>query len=378
MDFYLNKTKTGRNDPCWCGSGRKYKKCHWDREAQSPIPLSDMHKRIKMSFNTEMCLAPESWKINCDEKISKAHTVQRSGSLTQIARKGHVYSISYDFGKSLTDESDGFVVPKLNGIKNASTFTGFCAHHDNLIFGPLEKQDFTGSSEQCFLLGYRAISKELYAKIGAEKNLELMHELDKGKPLNEQIEIQTTGHSFGTGVKVGLRDLKKLKQKYDRMLINNQYDSVRAYILKFEFPPPIMCSGAILPEHDFAGTILQDLSDLKKTMDMMTFTSFCGGKHGFVVFSWFSECDPSCMTFITSLAALPDSKVTAALIRFLFETCENIHMKPDWWEGLSQSTQTALIDRFGASILNFEDRTNPLEDDGITFNTWPLVNRSLI
>ena len=22
--------KIGRNDPCWCGSGRKYKKCHWD------------------------------------------------------------------------------------------------------------------------------------------------------------------------------------------------------------------------------------------------------------------------------------------------------------------------------------------------------------
>lgn len=21
--------KLGRNDPCWCGSGKKYKKCHW-------------------------------------------------------------------------------------------------------------------------------------------------------------------------------------------------------------------------------------------------------------------------------------------------------------------------------------------------------------
>jgi preprotein translocase subunit SecA len=23
------KIKLGRNDPCWCGSGKKYKKCHW-------------------------------------------------------------------------------------------------------------------------------------------------------------------------------------------------------------------------------------------------------------------------------------------------------------------------------------------------------------
>lgn len=22
----------GRNDPCWCGSGRKYKKCHLDED----------------------------------------------------------------------------------------------------------------------------------------------------------------------------------------------------------------------------------------------------------------------------------------------------------------------------------------------------------
>jgi preprotein translocase subunit SecA len=23
-----DKDKIGRNDPCWCGSGKKYKKCH--------------------------------------------------------------------------------------------------------------------------------------------------------------------------------------------------------------------------------------------------------------------------------------------------------------------------------------------------------------
>jgi uncharacterized protein YecA (UPF0149 family) len=22
------KDKVGRNDPCWCGSGKKFKKCH--------------------------------------------------------------------------------------------------------------------------------------------------------------------------------------------------------------------------------------------------------------------------------------------------------------------------------------------------------------
>ncbi|MCL4354701.1 SEC-C metal-binding domain-containing protein, partial [Patescibacteria group bacterium] len=29
-----DKIKLGRNDPCWCGSGKKYKKCHLNRDSQ--------------------------------------------------------------------------------------------------------------------------------------------------------------------------------------------------------------------------------------------------------------------------------------------------------------------------------------------------------
>jgi hypothetical protein len=28
------KHTPGRNDPCWCGSGKKYKKCHLDADRQ--------------------------------------------------------------------------------------------------------------------------------------------------------------------------------------------------------------------------------------------------------------------------------------------------------------------------------------------------------
>ncbi len=26
----------GRNDPCWCGSGKKYKKCHLEEDEKRP------------------------------------------------------------------------------------------------------------------------------------------------------------------------------------------------------------------------------------------------------------------------------------------------------------------------------------------------------
>jgi hypothetical protein len=38
-----NKKKPGRNDPCWCGSGKKFKKCHWpvtDLSPHTPVGIS--------------------------------------------------------------------------------------------------------------------------------------------------------------------------------------------------------------------------------------------------------------------------------------------------------------------------------------------------
>ena len=32
--FVRTEQKVGRNDPCWCGSGKKYKKCHYAEDQQ--------------------------------------------------------------------------------------------------------------------------------------------------------------------------------------------------------------------------------------------------------------------------------------------------------------------------------------------------------
>lgn len=31
-DTHVNKHDIGRNEPCWCGSGQKYKYCHWEED----------------------------------------------------------------------------------------------------------------------------------------------------------------------------------------------------------------------------------------------------------------------------------------------------------------------------------------------------------
>ncbi len=61
------KLKIGRNDPCWCGSGKKYKACHWDFDARIALIRAQHHKvpNHKMIKNPEQIeKIRESCKIN--------------------------------------------------------------------------------------------------------------------------------------------------------------------------------------------------------------------------------------------------------------------------------------------------------------------------
>ncbi len=156
------KKKLGRNDQCWCGSGLKYKKCHMARERQEPVNIWEVAGEHNKLFGTKDCLAPDAMKVDCSGAIVKAHTVPRSGSLQQIARNGHVYSFIPTLGNII--KGKGRLQPRLVHINVASTFTGFCSTHDDGIFSKIEKQAFVGSQEQCFLLAYRGLARELYTK----------------------------------------------------------------------------------------------------------------------------------------------------------------------------------------------------------------------
>ena len=370
--------RLGRNDPCPCGSGKKYKRCHLGRESQPPVRPWEADKKFRQAFSTKTCLAPDSWRNECDSQISQAHTVPKSGSLKRIARDGQVYSLFKPSLENL-EKNQGVVVPKLRGIRQASTFAGFCARHDNAIFAPLEKKPFSGTPEQCFLLGYRALAREIYNKRAAVKTLDIMRDTDKGKTLAAQVEIQKMVRVLEGVNEVVARDNAHNKLIYDAILENQEFNTVRAYIIEFETAPPVMCSGAVFPEQDFKGVKLQNVEDLQNTLDLLCFTSFYGGERGAVVFSWSAESDRTCRAFIESLKAIPDKLVTAALLRFFFTHCENIHMKPGWWESLPDGTHDAVTRRMTTSADPLQPRPKAVfADDGVAYEPWPIVRRRLV
>ena len=83
--------KLGRNEPCWCGSGKKYKKCHLNRHEQRKLEPWEATREIKKAFGAKYCSVPVNLKAECQGNIVRAHTISKSSNLKKIARDGHVY-----------------------------------------------------------------------------------------------------------------------------------------------------------------------------------------------------------------------------------------------------------------------------------------------
>jgi len=314
---------------------------------------------------------------DCSGLIVRAHTVQKSGSLAKIAEKGHVYAFVPTLENLI--KNDGVLHAQLVGINGASTFTGFCSTHDTKLFGPLELQNFSGSQEQCFLLAYRAYAREIYTKRAAAASAKDHTQLDRGRPIFDQMQIQAFASAYNEGLNAALKDIAYHQPRFEKPLMSGDYSQVRAYIVTFDSPPPVMCSGSFGPEQDFDGHKLQDIGDLSTPPKLISATSFFGGQYGHFVLVWLPEDDPVCVPFVKSLASISDMDLSSALIRFMFEFIENVHINPGWWDALSQEHRTALATRMVASA-NPEVGRHPgcLQPDAWPVSPWPVRERKWI
>lgn len=371
--------KLGRNQPCWCGSGQKFKKCHLNRQEQEEIKPWEAVQNLRKAFGAKYCSVPDNIKTACKGNIVRAHSVSKSMNLKKIERNGHVYAFIPSFDNLI--KNNGVLQPELYGINKASTFTGFCAHHDKIIFSPLEDEEFVGSKEQCFLLAYRAQAREYFTKKSSANLMDFMKQADRGRSPLEQLGIQNMAFSHSLGVGAGVRDITIYKDKLENILNTKDLNKINAFIMNFGKTPSVFCSAGIFPECDFQGNRLQDLSDLKTTPDLLTFSTIATKNGGSAVFTWLNDSDSkgNCERFINSLKKIEPDNITNSLIRFFFEFCENVFMEPAWWESLDKPKQDSLVNRLAnaASILE-ERKADCLCNDNLTIDDWGFCGTQVI
>ena len=366
----LKRQKLGRNGLCWCGSGKKFKRCHLHRERQQPENPYEAFKKIA-SFNRKLvCLHPNS-PGECSEKVIRAHTIQKRSSLKRIAEDGHVLGLSA--GLADLDRNDGKVGVKRVGINQASTFSGFCGHPDKLTFSPVEDAPFAASDEQCFLLGYRAMCRELYQKMTALKAMNYIRTLDRGHSVEEQIGLQSFLDRMERGQSAGYRDLMDRKSDFDRILLSGSFSEVSNYVILTNNIPDVLASFGVTVQFDFQGNKLQNLSDTDRLLDSLYVSVVATEAGGAIVLSWRDAHSHTCTKFVQSLAVLPDHDVPDAIVRLVFEYSENTFFRQSWWDALDTHRQSSLIDRITSGFdVCVPRQPDCLFPDGNHYVNWAI------
>jgi hypothetical protein len=362
---------SSRNQPCWCGSGKKYKYCHFGREHDPRVSIWDARRSEQKILSSKTCLHPQASESSCFGPIVRAHTVRRSADLQAIARDGHVYHPDGDI--AALNRTRGRIPAKLIGIKDASTFWGFCQRHDTGTFSALENEPFLPTDEQAFLLAYRPLVKELYLKERLIESFEIMRSSDKGKPLPYQKATQEYARISTLAAASSLRDLRAEKEIYDADLLASEFGAIRFVSIELEGQPDMVCSGVVQPTVSFDGQRIQDLVDLGKRLKDIAFSILATPMGGRAVFSWRSNADAACSPLVDSLLSMPWSLIPHALVRFALSEFENVFFRPSWWESLPSQVATALEARFMHGVdPRYGTGVGYTHDDGVRAVDWEI------
>lgn len=361
----------GRNDPCWCGSQKKYKRCHIRRQYELPIQPWEYLATVRKAFSKPICLAPNYLLYQCSSNFVKAHTVQKSGSLSAIAEESHVLA----FKRTSLDPGDH--EPKKVGVNDASTFRGFCGYHDDALFKNIEKHLFFAAPDQCFTLAFRAIAWELYAKMSTSdpEVVSLQRQFDRGRNPVEQRRIQKNIEAWQLGTRLGLQDIKYAKKQYDQLFETGSLGDLKVLAIEFDKAPPIMSSATFFPDQDFDGNQFDDLANPNQRVAPITISSFASDLKGWVVIAWLKGGSSSRDRFVASLDAIDDSEIGIAITKILFEQSENIFIDPRWWRMLSSGTQEELVKRFWRTVGPSYRPPDAYAPGGFIIDEWSVERR---
>lgn len=335
--------------PCWCESGQKWKFCHKDREKREPMPFGQVNAERLKYYSTGSCQHPDASATTCSSPTSiKSHTIQRRGGLGAIAESGHVCSTKKAFMD--LEKRGGQVDMEKIGVGQASTFPGFCSHHDTELFRPVEQANSKLDAYNCFLLSLRAVTYELAAKDAQLRSHMASKEfIDYGRPFEQQAMFQNFLRLHQIGIEAGLKDVTLLKAEYDKTFHSKDFSKFSFYGLEFDKVLPFAAAGAFMPEFDFTGAKLQEI-ELGRQISQIALNVTLLGDSTCVVFGWFGGPDSAAARLVDSFKAIPEHEKANALLILAMEHLENFFCKPSWWADLAPEVSAKLHEKIAGGM----------------------------
>lgn len=345
----MRELKIGRNDPCPCKSGKKYKKCHGSMEEKIDItdpniPVQSIIERGVKAGHIKLCIHPD--QSTCSGNIIKAHSIQNNRILNKIGRNGEVYMV-----KSAMTRHSFRMKFKLIGRKVATTFTGFCGYHDKMLFQSVEDTDYVGSEQQNFLFAYRVFSFEYHKKMEAQNASKKRLDDKPSLVKNERYMAHLEGYDLA------MRDNIRHKKIFDQALLNQDYDIVETVSFNLESAARFaVCSGFFL-EYDLGGKRVNQLADLENGMKLLMVNVFPQHNRTIVLFSWLKEDSDTYSEFREQLLSLNSEEKIQILNNLIPAYCENVAYNPDYIDSWNEHEKKSYLQVFQQSIYNPVERS---------------------
>lgn len=323
-----------RNKECWCGSGKKFKKCHLNKEKMTALTIQEEQDYLKkIDKDLKLCLF-NKFENSCSKDIIKAHSVSKELFLRKISRNNKVYSLKMDMIKHKISIRD-------TGINEASIFYGFCNKHDTNLFKDFEIEKFIASSNQLLKIGYRSLCLEIFKKMIVIKKYNFFKETkDRGKNLLDQYNIQMNLNIEIEFNKNSLFKLEKIQNLLHNDILNNTSKEMKHCLITLENPQKILCSSIISPEFNFNSERLQKLENTTNSKNLFL-NSFIFNNIGYILISWLVEENDYGKNFSNSIFS-ESRLINHKLIALILMHTENIYISPDWWDNLTDNERKNL------------------------------------
>lgn len=296
------------------------------------IPFGKVKHDLWKNFQAKICLHPEAPE-KCEGVICKAHTISRSSTLKKITNTNNQ---AFSFFP-LEIVSKGITIHKKGWKKEATVFLGFCQTHDDQTFSKIEKEDFLGSDEQCFLIGYRALCHEYYMKMASVNSGETLREHYKRN--RDAVDIYFLEHQ-NKEVEEGYGFVKAIKCIYDKALIAGDYQSFNYLSISFTGSLSVVSTGMMTPDYSLTGKQLQDYFNFFG--ENLFFGFISNGGQNYVVFHWPKKYT-KVTNYIESILTLNKSELPNFIVQFIFRYVENTYFSEKWWNSLSNEDKNFIV-----------------------------------
>lgn len=328
----------------------------------------EISNRIKKLRDTKLCHAPYA---DCSGSIIRAHTLSESLMLRPIARDGHVYTYTYE--AKPTGQVRDQIQFILRGVNQTSVFFGFCKKHDQELFACIETEDFVCSPKQHAMMYFRALAREYHAKLLQLESRMTPDELKSVLNIPTDFELVPSAEDifFVEGTLKAEAEIQALKDRFDSIVVSEDFSRVITHVFEFEGVFPAACSGITNPDFDFNGNLIQNIVDLDLECSLISYSVVVHNQKSFVLLSYLDVHAGIAEKFISSL--LTRSDIGADLIWMTFCHFENCAYAPDWVESLCEEVREELSRALFDNINKFDPAFGIIADRKVALSCPELT-----